>query len=266
MRSNRWGSGQTDAVAELHHRLDGPEHPPVVVLSNSLGTTYEMWDRQVPALAQRFRVLRYDARGHGRSPVPEGPYSMADLGGDVVELLDRLEIERASFCGISIGGMVGLWLAVNAPERIDRLAACCTAAHRVRPAEDWRALADTVREQGVGAVADATIDRWFSPGFQEAEAELVDSIRQTLVSTPREGYAASAQAISGHDLRERLGEISAPTLVVTAPDDPSIPPEHGELIAERVPEARLEALPRGHHLCNIEHPEEFNRALLAFMG
>jgi len=253
-------------VPELHHRLDGPEDAPVLVLSNSLGTTLEMWDRQLPALAERFRLLRYDARGHGRSEVPDGPYSTADLGGDVVELLDRLEMERASFCGLSLGGMVGVWLGVHAPERIDRLALCCTAAHRVRPAEDWRALAGTVREQGVEAVADATIGRWFSPEFREAEPELVGPVREALASTPPEGYASSAEAISGHDERDRLGDIAAPTLVVTAADDPSISPGEGAAIAERVPDARLEALPHGRHLCNIEHSEAFNRALIAFLG
>ncbi len=251
-------------MTEVHHRLDGPADAPVLVLSNSLGTTHEMWDRQLPALAG-FRVLRYDSRGHGRSPVPDGPYSMADLGGDVVELLDRLEIERASFCGISIGGMVGLWLGVNAPERIDRLALCCTAAQVLGP-EAWAERAATVREHGVVALADATLDRWFSPEFREAEPELVGSIRETLVNTPREGYASCCEAIGGHDLRDRLGDIAAPSLVVTAADDPSIPPDHGDLIAERVPDARLEALPHGRHLCNIEHPEEFNRALVAFLG
>ncbi len=153
-------------LPELHHKLDGPDDAPVLVLSNSLGTELEMWDRQMPALTDRFRVLRYDSRGHGRSPVPDGPYSMADLGGDVVELLDRLEIGRASVCGISIGGMVALWLGVNAPERIDRLALCCTAA-QVLSEKDWAERAATVREHGVVALADTTIDRWFSPEFQE---------------------------------------------------------------------------------------------------
>ena len=249
----------------LHHRLDGPDDAPVLAFGNSLGTTYEMWDRQLPAL-EGFRLLRFDARGHGRSPVPHGPYSMAALGGDVVDLLDLLEIERASFCGLSLGGMVGVWLGVHAPERIDRLVLCCTASHHVRPAEDWEALAGTVRDQGVVAVADATIDRWFSPAFQEAEPELVGSIKQTLSYTSPEGYASSAQAIAGHDERERLGEIRAPTLVITAPEDPSIPPEEGRLIAERVPNARHEQLPRGQHLCNVEDPESFNRALRAFLG
>jgi 3-oxoadipate enol-lactonase len=249
-------------VAELHHRVDGPEDAPVLVLSNSLGTTYEMWDRQLPVL-DRLRVVRYDARGHGRSPVPDGPYSMADLGGDVLELLDGLDIERASFCGISLGGMVGLWLGVNAPERMDRLVLCCTAAQVLSPA-DWGERAATVREQGVVALADATIDRWFSPEFREGEPELVGSIRDTLVGTPAEGYAGCCEAIGGHDLRDRLEEITASTLVVTAADDPSIPPEHGELIADRVPGAQLEALPHGRHLCNIEHPDEFNRLLQSF--
>lgn len=252
-------------LPELHHKLDGPDDAPVLVLSNSLGTELEMWDRQMPALTDRFRVLRYDSRGHGRSPVPDGPYSMADLGGDVVELLDRLEIGRASVCGISIGGMVALWLGVNAPERIDRLALCCTAA-QVLSEKDWAERAATVREHGVVALADTTIDRWFSPEFQETEPEVVASVRETLVDTPVEGYASCAEAIGGHDVREQLGAITAPTLVVTAADDPSIPPEHGALIAERVQDARLEALPHGRHLCNIEHPEEFNRALLAHLA
>ena len=247
----------------LHYRLEGPEDAPVLVLGNSLGTTYEMWDGQLPAL-RGFRLLRYDARGHGRSPVPDGPYSMAELGGDVVELLDRLRIERASFCGLSLGGMVGVWLGVHAPERLDRLVLCCTASHNVRPAEDWEALASTVREQGVGAVADATIDRWFTKEFQQTDVAAF--IKRTLTDTPPEGYASSAEAIAGHDERERLGNISAPTLVITAPEDPSIPPEEGRLIAERVPNARHEPLPRGQHLCNVEDPESFNRALLSHLS
>ncbi|MDQ3720857.1 MAG: 3-oxoadipate enol-lactonase [Actinomycetota bacterium] len=248
-------------MAQLHHRVDGLPEAPIVVLSNALGTTLEMWDRQLPALTEHFRVLRYDSRGHGRSPAPPGPYEMADLGGDVVGLLDRLEIERASFCGISIGGMAGLWLGINAPERIDRLALCSTAAQVLSP-EEWGERAATVRGQGVVALADATIERWFSPAFREAEPELMKDIRRKLVGTPSEGYAGCCEAVGGHDLRDRLSEIEAPTLVVTAADDPSIPPEHGRLIAERVEGARLEALPEGRHLCNIEHPEEFNRVLV----
>jgi len=252
-------------VAELHHRLDGPAEAPVVVLSNSLGTKLEMWDRQLPALVERFRVLRYDSRGHGRSPVSPGPYAMADLGGDVVELLDRLEIERASFCGISMGGMVGLWLGVNAPERIQRLALCCTSA-QLLSRKEWAERAATVREQGVVALADATIERWFSPAFREAEPKLIDGIRSTLADTPAEGYAACCEAIGGHDERERLGQITAPTLVVGTEDDPSTPPENARLIAAGIAGARLELLREGLHLCNIERPEEFNRVLVEHLA
>lgn len=240
--------------------MDGIPGAPVVVLSNSLGATLEMWDRQLPALTERFRVLRYDSRGHGRSPAPPGPYEMADLGADVVELLDRLEIERASFCGISLGGMVGLWLGIHAPERIDRLVLCSTAA-QVLSREEWGDRAATVREHGVEALADTTLERWFTPEFREAEPELMRDIRRKLVGTPAEGYAGSCEAIGEHDERDRLTAIRAPTLVVTAADDPSITPDHGELIAERVSGARLEALPEGRHLCNIELPEQFNRVL-----
>ena len=248
-------------MAELEHSLDGPAEAPVLVLSNSLGTTFEMWDRQLPAFVERFRVLRYNMRGHGRSPVPPGPYAMADLAGDVVELLDRLEIGRVIFCGISIGGMVGLRLALDAPDRVERLVLSSTAA-QVLSEQEWAERAATVREQGVVALADATIERWFSPEFRETEPEVVDDIRATLVATPAEGYAGCCEAVGAHDVRDRLGEIEAPTLVVAAEDDPAVTPDHGELIAERVPRARLEMLGEGRHLCNIERPEEFNQIVL----
>ena len=154
---------------ELHHRLDGPEDAPVLMLSNSLGTALGMWDDLLPGLAEHFRVLRYDQRGHGRSPAPPGPYTVAELASDALELLDRLGLERVSFCGVSLGGMTGMWLAINAPERIDRLGLCCTSAH-LPPREMWTERAATVRAQGMEAVADAAMERWFTPAFAGREA------------------------------------------------------------------------------------------------
>ena len=245
---------------KLHHRLDGPEDAPVLMLSNSLGTALGMWDDLLPGLAEHFRVLRYDQRGHGGSPAPPGPYTVAGLGRDALELLDRLGLERVSFCGVSLGGMTGMWLAINAPERIDRLGLCCTSAH-LPPREMWTERAETVRSQGMGAVADAAMERWFTPALAERRPEVFERTRRTLLDTPAEGYASACEAIASHDLRAQLGSIRAPTLVVAAGDDPATPPEHGRRIAAAVDGARFVMLEHGRHLVAVERPEELGREL-----
>lgn len=250
---------------KLHHRLDGPATAPVVVLSNSLGCTLELWEPQLPRLAERFRVLRFDRRGHGRSSVPPGPYSAGELAGDVLELLDGLGIERASFCGISMGGMDGMWLALHAPERIERLVLCCTAAKFGTP-ELWLERAETVRRDGVEAIADGALERWFTPAFRSERAGDAARYRTMLVDTPAEGYAACCEALAGFDLRAQLGSIVAPTLVIAGADDPSTPPAEGELIAAAVPGARLVVLPQAAHLANLEQPEAFTGALLEHLA
>ena len=250
----------TEGAVEVNYVLEGPEDASVLVLSNSLGTTLEMWDDQAPALRERFRLLRYDGRGHGGSPVPPGPYTIGDLGRDVLSLLDRLEIERASFCGLSIGGMVGMWLASEVPERFERLALCCTAA-RLDP-ESWRARAEKVRAEGVGAVADAVVERWFTPQFRASRPETHEWAGRMLRETDAEGYAGCCEAIRDMDLRERLDRITAPTLVISGADDPATPPEHGELIRDAVRGARFEVVPNAAHLANVEQPGEITRALL----
>ena len=242
----------------VHHRLDGPEDAPVLVLSSSLGTSLEMWEGQLPALGERFRILRYDQRGHGASPAPPGPYTIAELAGDALELLDRLGLERVSFCGVSLGGMVGLRLAVDAPARIERLALCCTSAH-MPPPETWTERAAVVRAKGTSAVVEASLERWFTPA---APGEVVERARRGLLATSPEGYAGCCEAIAGHDLRDRLHLVRAPTLVIAAEDDPSAPPDHGALIAEAVDGARLLVLNEGRHLVNVERPEAVTPALL----
>src|SRR3712207_1821896 len=182
------------SAVEVHHRLEGPEDAAVLVLSNSLGTTLAMWDEQAPTLSERFRLLRYDHRGHGGSPVPSGPYGIGDLGRDVFALLDRLGVEQFSFCGLSIGGLVGMWLASEAPERVERLVLCCTAA-RFAPPEQWEERAETVRSDGVGAISDAVIERWFTPPFRESRPETVEWAGGMLRNTPAEGYAGCCEAI-----------------------------------------------------------------------
>src|ERR671939_935200 len=200
-----------EAVVGLNYVLEGPEDAPVLVLSNSLGTNLGMWDDQASVLRERFRLLRYDQRGHGDSPVPSGPYKIENLGLDLLALLDRLEIEHASICGLSIGGLVGMWLASEAPERVGRLVLCCTEP-RYDP-EMYDARASKVRAAGVGSIADVVLERWFTPEFRAARPETVGSAGSMLRGTPSEGYAGCCEALRDADLRSRLGEIRAPTLV-----------------------------------------------------
>jgi 3-oxoadipate enol-lactonase len=246
----------------LRHRLDGPEDAPVLVLANSLGTTLELWDRNVGAWTQSLRVLRYDARGHGGSDVPPGPYTVEELGRDVLGLLDELGIERASFCGTSLGGATGLWLAANAPERIERLVVACSSARFGEP-DAWRERADRVRAGGVLAIAEAVVSRWFTAA---ASRELIDIHRAMLLSTPPDGYVATCEAVGAWDFRDRLSEISADTLVIAAAEDRAAPLEYSELIADRVPSSRLVVLERAAHLANVERADAFSELVEAHVG
>lgn len=242
----------------LHHTVSGPADAPPLVLGGSLGTTLDMWEPQVQALSTNFRVIRIDHRGHGGSPTPEGPYSMADLGGDVLALLDRLGMERAHYAGLSIGGMVGQWLAINAPQRIDRLVLLATSPY-MGPARNWRDRAATVREKGTAALADTVVERWFTPGFVEEHPDEVRVLRDQIVATPDQGYAGCCGAIEGHDTREDLHRVPVPTLVVSGAQDPSTPPEeHGALLAERIPGARSVVLEGAAHLLSWERADRVN--------
>jgi 3-oxoadipate enol-lactonase len=247
---------------EVHYELDGPEAAPVLLLSNSLGTALDMWDDQMPALAEHFRVVRYDQRGHGRSPAPPGPYSIEELAGDALALLDRFELERVSFCGASMGGMTGVWLAINAPERVDRLGLCCTSAH-IPPRERWLERAAMVRgRKGMESVVDASLERWFTPAFRGRQPETVERLERGLREIDPEGYAGCCEALAEADLRAQLATIRAPTLVITGEDDLSTPPDHGRLIAEQVENGRCLMLSPARHLANVEQSEEVTRALL----
>ncbi len=248
----------------LHHELAGPEGAPVLLLAHSLGTSLEMWEPQLPALSRRFRVLLYDQRGHGRSGVPTGPYTADELGRDALELLDRLGLERVSFCGLSLGGMIGMWLAAHAPDRLDRLVLCCTSA-RFGP-EGWDERAAAVRNGGVATIADAVLERWFTRRFHEERPAELERYRQMLASTPAEGYAGCCEAIRDWDVRDRLSSVSAPTLVVAGADDAATPPEQAQLIAGAIPDARVAVLPGAAHLANVEQPEAFDRAVLDHLG
>jgi 3-oxoadipate enol-lactonase len=250
---------------DLHHTIEGPEGAPVVAFSNSLGTRGEMWDAEATALSARLRVLRYDTRGHGDSPVPKGPYSVADLGGDLLALLDQLGLERVSFCGLSIGGMTAMWLGVNAPERIDSLVICCTAM-QLPPPEMWTDRAAQVRAEGMGSVVEATMERWFTPEFPKRSPEVVDRIRETFLSTNPEGYAGCCEALAQFDMRGELDAIRAPTLVIAGDDDPVGTPERAEAIGEEIPDSRVVVLERARHLAAVEQAKAVTAELQQHLG
>ncbi|MFL6621359.1 MAG: 3-oxoadipate enol-lactonase [Sulfurifustaceae bacterium] len=250
--------------ARLNYRFDGPASAPLLVLSNSLGTDLGMWDPQVPAFARRFRVLRYDTRGHGASAVTPGPYTIEALARDVVHLLDALEIERAHFCGLSMGGMTGMWLGVHHADRVDRLVLCNTGA-RVGTPELWKARIEKTQNEGMAAVADGVIERWLTPAFREREPEAVQHMRRMIEATAPAGYAACCAAIRDMDQRDTVSRIRAPTLVIAGTHDPATPAADGRFLAERIAGAQYVELPASH-LSNIEQPEPFTDAVLRFLS
>ncbi|MBC9249404.1 3-oxoadipate enol-lactonase [Pseudomonas alcaligenes] len=255
------------ADGDLNYQLEGPAGAPLLVLSNSLGTDLHMWDAQIPALTEHFRVLRYDTRGHGQSLVSPGPYSIEQLGGDVLALLDALGIATASFCGLSMGGLIGQWLAINAPERIERLVLCNTAAKIASP-EIWNPRIEAVLAGGVQAMRDlrdASISRWFTADFAAAEADKVEPIVGMLAQTSPAGYAANCAAVRDADYREQLGAIRAPTLVICGSFDPVTTSEHGRFLQAGIAGAELVELPAAH-LSNVQAAAAFSRAVLAFLG
>ena len=254
------------ADGDLHYQLEGPAGAPVLVLSNSLGTDLHMWDAQMPTLTQHFQVLRYDTRGHGQSLATDGPYSIEQLGGDVLALLDSLDISRAHFCGLSMGGLIAQWLAINAPARIERLVLCNTAA-KIGSPEVWNPRIDSILAggaQAMGDLRDASISRWFTAAFAEAQPQTVEPIVGMLAQTSPEGYAANCAAIRDADFREQLGAIKAPTLIVCGSADPVTTPTDGRFIAERIANAELIELPAAH-LSNVEAGADFTQALLGFL-
>lgn len=249
-------------MARLEHQVTGPDDAPVLLLGGALGSTQALWQAQVEALSDRFRVVAFDHRGHGKSEVPDGPYALADLGADVLALMDELGAEKASYAGISLGGMVGLWLAANAPDRIERLVVMCAAAVSPVGADPWNERAGQVREGGVAAVADGVLGRWFLPPYVQAHADRVATIRQELLDTPAEGYAGCCEAIRDMDLRDGLAGITAPALVLAGDGDQSIPAEHVLRVAGAIPGARFEVIEDAAHLIVVTHADQVNHLLL----
>lgn len=247
----------------LSYSVTGAGQAPVVVLSNSLGATRGMWDPQVPALAERYRVVTYDTRAHGESPAPPGPYTLDDLTDDVVALLDGLGVEKAHVVGLSLGGMTGMRLAARNPERVDRLALLCTSA-KPDP-QPFLDRAATVRAGGTAPIAPTVAGRWLTPPYAAEHPDLLDRLAGMIAGCDDEGYAACAEVVARVDLREDLGRITAPTLVVSGADDLALPPAHQQAIVEGIRGAELLTVSPGAHLANLERTLEITGALLAHL-
>lgn len=257
-------SSSVSEQVPLHSTVDGPLGVPTLVLGGSIGTSTAMWQPQVAALSDRLRLIRYDHRGHGGSPVPPGRYTLAQLGGDLLALLDKLGLDRVHLGGLSLGGMVAMWVAAHAPQRVDRLALMCTSA-KLGPPSMWVQRAETVRTTGMASIADLAVGRWFTSSFAAEHPDVVAWVRRELTGTPADGYIGCCAAIETMDLEQVLGAITAPTLVIAGTDDPATPPEHAHRIAAGIPDARVELVPAAH-LANVEQPDAVNRLLLDHFG
>jgi 3-oxoadipate enol-lactonase len=250
--------------ARLHYRFDGLEGAPVVLLSNSLGTNLHMWDNQIPALAEKFRVLRYDSRGHGRSTATPGPYTIEGLSKDAIGLLDALHISKVFFCGLSLGGVIAQWIGVNAAERVNAIVISNSAA-KIGNDEFWNKRIEKLRTGGIAPVAAAQVLRWFTEHYVAAEPQVIEKMKQMFVATPLDGYIATCEALRDSDLRESIQRIRARTLVIAGAHDVVTPPADGKFMAAQIPGAQYAEL-NASHLSNIEDAAEFTSTLMQFLA
>lgn len=248
---------------KLYYTMEGDESKPVLVLSNSLGTSMDMWRPQLERFTKDFRVLRYDTRGHGKSEVVPGPYTVAQLGGDVVALLDHLNIHQAHFCGLSMGGITGMWLGVHYPNRLDRLILSNTAAY-IGPPENWTNRIQAVEKNGIASIAPAVVARWLTAEFATTHPAVAAELLAMLSSTPAAGYTAACIAVRDADLRDEVENIVAPTLVISGTFDLPTPPGDGHYLQQVIPDARYVELAAAH-LSNQEQIRSFTDAVLAFL-
>jgi 3-oxoadipate enol-lactonase len=248
---------------QLFYQWDGPEHGPVLVFSNSLGATHRMWNPQLETFARHFRVLRYDGRGHGQSSATPGPYTIEQLAGDVLKLLDALQLDRVYYCGLSMGGMIGMHLGAAHASRLHKIVLCNTAA-KIGTPDVWNARITAVQTGGMKAVAGAVVDRWLTAGFRAAHPAETANVLSMLEGCDPAGYAATCAAVRDADFRQTLGAVRVPTQVVTGAHDPATPVADGRALSERIPGAKYTELAAAH-LSNIEAREDFNREVLAFL-
>lgn len=249
----------------LHYRLDGDDTGKSwLIFCNSLGTDLHMWDAQIETLSREFRILRYDRRGHGLSSTPPAPCTLAELAEDVLALMDSLAIERAHFCGLSIGGLVGQWLAIHAGHRFEKFILCATAA-RIGNPESWQDRIETVTTYGLSPLFAGTKERWFTPGFRADDPDAVRKFMTAFAETSVDGYAGCCAALRDADLRSELGRIPHPVLAISGEDDPVCPPSDLELIAVSVLRGRHLSLP-GRHIVNLQAADRFNASLASFLA
>jgi len=249
--------------AQIFYELSGPEHAPFLAFSNSLGTTHRMWDPQVAAFTKHFRLLRYDTRGHGQSSITPGPYTIEQLSWDVVRLLDFLQLDRVYFCGLSMGGMTGIFLGANAPNRFHKIVLCNTAA-KIGTLESWNARIDAVQKGGMRAVAGAVLERWLIPSYRTAHPTETAGVLRMLEEANPEGYVANCAAVRDMDQRDALKNVKVPTLVLAGSHDSSTPAADGQFIAKHIPGANYVEL-NAAHLSNLEAQDEFNSHVATFL-
>ncbi len=247
----------------LNVSVEGRDGGPTLMLSNSLGCSLQMWEPQMKALTQVFRVIRYDRRGHGKSSVPSGPYSIERFGRDALAILDDLNIEKAHWCGLSMGGMVGQWLGANAPERFGKIILSNTACHYPDPT-NWQNRIKAVKEGGIAAVADTVVAGWLTADFREREPQIAANMKAMLVASPVQGYLACCEALSTLDQRALLPRIKSPTLVIAGRHDMATPVAAGEFIRSQIPGASLTILDAAH-ISNVEQPHAFTDAVVGFL-
>ena len=249
--------------AEIFYELAGPEHAPVLVFSNSLGTTHRMWEPQVQAFTGHFRLLRYDTRGHGQSSITPGPYIIEQLSWDVVRLLDFLQLDRVYFCGLSMGGMTGMFLGANAPNRFHKIVLCNTAA-KIGTLESWNARIAAVQKGGMHAVAGAVLERWLTPVYRAAHPTETAEVLRMLEEANAEGYVANCAAVRDMDQRDALQNVTVPTLVLAGTHDSSTPAADGQFVAKHIPGAKYVEV-NAAHLSNLEARDEFNSHVTNFL-
>jgi 3-oxoadipate enol-lactonase len=248
----------------MHYELEGPADAPTLVLSNSLGTNLSLWDPQIPEVTKHFRVLRYDSRGHGQTSSTPGEYSVELLAHDLLTLLDTLRLDHVHFCGLSIGGMTGMWLGANAPERLNRLVLCNTSP-KIGSPDTWNARIKAVREGGTKSVSEAVVEKWFTPEFRVKEPALIARTRQMIDATNPDGYTGSCAAVRDFDFWYKVGTIRMPTLVIAGTHDASVPPADAQKLVHEITNARYAELSAAH-ISNIEAAEKFTAEVTDFLS
>lgn len=253
----------TSNDAQINYQTFGDAAKPALIFSNSLGTNSKMWQAQIDFFQQDFFVICYDTRGHGASSAPQGPYSIDQLGQDVVNLLDHLKVEKATFCGISMGGLTGQWLAIHRPERFNQVVVCNTAA-KIGQEQAWNDRAALVREQGLQPIASTAASRWFTEPFIQSNATVVNNLQNDLAASSAEGYASCCEALAKADVREQLTDITVPVLVVAGQQDPITTVADAQFMVERIANSQLFEI-NASHISNVELPNEFNQAVKQFI-